>query len=195
MTKEEFQYLWTIIYPDSAPIPYLFKHDYPNRWFRIHSLPESKRYAENDEEWRILLGRQNEIITDLFGMGADIMIVTEQYYLTNEKMADRTDEVFEDYSFISLDNIDLHRLNPNDYDEGEIYRPAFAETIWTPNKQDKLLRKIANEGTMAFFLSFDKNVIVAPYDGGIDFVLKDNLTRDYYKNKYKEWLSERDDGL
>jgi hypothetical protein len=66
MTKEDFQNLWTLNYPDTIPISYRFKHDYSDRWFRIHSLPESKRYAENESEWEILLSRQNEIITDLF---------------------------------------------------------------------------------------------------------------------------------
>jgi hypothetical protein len=45
------------------------------------------------------------------------------------------------------------------------------------------------------FLSFEKNVIVAPYDGGVDCILKDVETRDYFKNKYKAWLSKREDGL
>jgi len=38
-------------------------------------------------------------------------------------------------------------------------------------------------------------IIAAPYDGGVDFILKNNQTRDNFKEKYKEWLSEREDGL
>jgi hypothetical protein len=43
--------------------------------------------------------------------------------------------------------------------------------------------------------SFDRNIIVAPYDGGVDFVLQDVLTKEKYKSKYRQWLSERADGL
>ena len=57
MTKEEFNTFWTKTYPDTIPISHFFKHDYSNRWFRIHSLPYSKRYAESAEEWNILLIR------------------------------------------------------------------------------------------------------------------------------------------
>lgn len=57
------------------------------------------------------------------------------------------------------------------------------------------IREIANDNTQAFFVSFDKKIIVAPYDGGVDFILKNNQTRDNFKEKYKEWLSEREDGL
>jgi len=196
MTQEDFNRFWILNYPDTVPISHLFKHDYMDRWFRIHSLPESKRYADNEEEWNILLKRQNEIITDLFGADSKVILVTGEYnwgertiHLVDEE------EVFRNYSFSKLDNIYLYNLNPNDYNNGEVYRPAFAEIVWMSNQHDKLLREIAKDNIRAFFVSFNKNIIVAPYDGGIDFVLKDSLTRDIFKNKYKAWLSFRKDGL
>ena len=196
MTPQEFTRLWILNFPDAVPISHLFKYDFVERWFRIHSLPDSKRYADNDEEWRILLLRQNEIITNILGVDLKVILVTGEYnwgertsYVTDEE------EVFKMYNFLRLDNIDLYNLNSDDYDEGEIYRPSFAETVWLPNQHDKLLIEIANENVSAFFVSFDKNVIIAPYDGGVDFILKDSLTRDIFKDKYKEWSSNREDGL
>ena len=197
MTKEEFNKLWTLNYPDTVPISYLFKHDYSDRWFRIHSLPESQRYAGNDAEWKILLSRQNEIITDLFGLGTPILLVTGEYNWGDQREIHITDEeeVFKSYTFARLDNIDLSKIDSEQYDEPDIYRPAFATTVWKPNCQDQLLKEIAKDNIRAFFVSFAKNVIVAPYDGGIDFVLKDSLTKENYKNKYRQWLSEREDGF
>lgn len=197
MTKEDFQNLWTLNYPDTVPISYQFKHDYSKRWFRIHSLPESKRYADNENEWEILLSRQNEIITDLFGLETPIVIVVGEYNWGDNRQIHVTDEeaIFKPFSFVRLDNIELNKIDPEQYDEPDIYRPAFAQTIWKPNYHDKLLREITNDNTRAFFVSFDKNIIVAPYDGGVDFILKDNQTRDNYKEKYKQWLSEREHGL
>lgn len=197
MTKEEFQRLWALNYPDTVPISHLFKHNYSDTWFRIHSLPESKRYADNENEWEILLSRQNEAITDLFGSDTSIVIVTGEYNWGNNQQTHITDEkeVFKLFSFVRLDKIELNKINAEQYDEFDTYRPAFAQTIWKPNYHDKLLREIANDNTRAFFISFDKNVIVAPYDGGVDFVLKDVLTKENYKKKYRHWLSEREDGL
>jgi GTPase SAR1 family protein len=198
MTKEEFHNLWTIIYPDTVPISHFFKDDYSDRWFRIHSLPKSKRYADNENEWKILLARQNEIITDLFGVDTSIFLVTGDYDLKDEEeISHLTDkeEVFKDYSFTRLDNIDLYKLGSDYYSERQIYRPAFAETVWKLDLHEKLLREIANDNIRGFFVSFDKDVIVAPYDGGVDFVLKDNSTKDFYKNKYKQWLSGLESGL
>ena len=84
MTKEDFQKLWTLNYPDTVPISYLFKHDYTDRWFRIHSLPESKRYPEDENEWQVLLSRQNEIITDLFGLETQILIANDLGFFKND---------------------------------------------------------------------------------------------------------------
>ena len=195
MTKDEFYKLWALIFPDIVQIPHLFKHDYSDRWFRIHSLPKSKRYPENESEWEALLSRQNEVITDLFGLDTNIFLVTGEYSWDAEKKVNRTNEgeVFKEYSFTQLENIDLFKLNANDYDNGEIYKPAFAQTIWKPKQHDNLLREIGANNARAFFVSFDKRLIVAPYDGGIDFILKDQPTKDFYKNKYKQYLSERED--
>lgn len=196
MTKDEFNTTWNAMYPESIPISHFFRHDYSNRWFRIHSLPQSKRYAENDEEWDILLSRQNQLINDLFNDNTKVLLVTGGYnwgeqttFITDEE------EVFKPYKFVRLDNISLFEKNPNEYDKEEIYIPAFAETVWTLNDHNNLLKAIATDTVRAFFLSFDKNIIIAPYDGGIDIVLKDHHTRDNYKEKYKHWLSERKDGL
>lgn len=196
MTKEEFNLFWTTSYPDTIPISHLFKQDYSGRWLRIHSLPESKRYAGSGEEWDILLKRQNQIITDLFADDSNILLVTGEYNW-DERTTFITDkeDVFKPYHFVRLDNIGLFKVNSEDYDKGEIYRPAFAETIWGLNRHDKLLKEIANDNVRAFFISIDKNLIVAPYDGGIDFIFKDNHSREKYKEKYKKWLSDREDGL
>ncbi|GAO44784.1 DUF3885 domain-containing protein [Flavihumibacter petaseus] len=197
MTKENFQKLWTLHYPDTVPISYQFKHDYSDRWFRIHSLPDSKRYPEDENEWQILLSRQNEIFTDLFGPDTQIFIVAGEYNWGENRQIHITDEeeIFKPFSFVKLDNIQLNRNYSEQYDEPDIYKPAFAKTIWKPKYHDKLLREIANDNTRAFFISFDKNVIVAPYDGGVDFVLKDILTKEDYRNKYRGWLSKREDGM
>jgi len=197
MTKEDFHKLWTLNYPDTVPISYLFKQDYSYRWFRIHSLPESKRYADNENEWKILLSRQNELITDLFGLETPILIVTGEYNWGENSPIHVIDEeeILKPFSFIRLENIELNKIDSEQYDEPDIYRPAFAKTVWKPNYHDNILREIATDNIRAFFVSFDKNVIVAPYDGGVDIVLKDNLTKEKFKNKYRQWLSEREDGL
>ncbi len=58
-----------------------------------------------------------------------------------------------------------------------------------------LLKEIAEYELRAYFISIAKECIIAPYDGGMDIILKDTATRDRYKLKYQEWLSLREDGM
>ena len=120
MTKNEFHKLWALTYPKTVQISHLFKHDYSDRWFRIHSLPQSKRYADNENEWAILLSRQNTIITDLFGLDTNIFLVTGEYDFDNgeKNHIETQQEILKEYSFTQLDTIDLYNLNASGYIKG-----------------------------------------------------------------------------
>lgn len=197
MTPEQFKEFWISTYPDTLPIPHFFKHGYSDRWLRIHSLPQSKRYADTEQDWNELLLRHNTIITDILGENVEVIVVAGDYNYnepTKEHMTEKQPS-FQNFSFKQIDSINLFELSPEQYEKGQIYRPAFAETVWKPHQHDDLLRDIADDRLRAFFISPDSKAIAAPYDGGIDFILRDSATRDFYKDKYKEWLSEREDGL
>ena len=196
MNKEQFNIFCTTNYPNTIPVSHLFKWDHKDKWLRVHSLPKSKRYAETDDELNVLLSRQNQIISDLFGERTEILIITGEFnwgkregFLTDEE------EVFKPYDFIQLDHIDLHEFDSELYDRHEIYRPAFSESRWVSNHHDKLLIEIAEDNVRALLISIESKVIIAPYDGGMDLFFNDIKTRDFYKHRYKEWLSERVDGL
>jgi hypothetical protein len=197
MTKEDFIKLWTNRYSDSVPISYTFRHSYPDRWFRIHSLPESKRYPDNEDEWIILLQRQNTIMTDILGNDSKILIITGDYHFEGHTELHPVDDVdsIKEFSFNKLDNVDLHKLWPDEYNDGQVFRPIFCDSTWAPHKFDNVLRDIAQDSVRAFFVSVDSDTLIIPYDGGVDLILKDSATRDKYKTKYTDWLSKRDDGL
>jgi hypothetical protein len=132
MTAEEFNIFWASNYPETVPISHYFKHDYSDRWFRIHSLPESKRYADNDQEWNILLQRQNQIITDLLGENSNFLLVTGEYTLEGYIELHPFPEAssISQIAFTSLTRINLNNLSPDNYDPGAFYHPMFSEQIW-----------------------------------------------------------------
>jgi hypothetical protein len=197
MTAEQFNIFWSSTYPNTVPISHYFRRDYHDRWFRIHSLPESQRYAENETEVTIILERQNKVITDLCGENSKILLVTGDYNFhgPSEPHICTVEPSYQKFSFIYTDPIDLHQLSPEEYEPEEIFRPAFTEITWNSGQQDNLLMDIANDKLRLFFISIENCVIIAPYDGGVDFVLKDTETNAFYKSKYRNWLSARQDGL
>jgi hypothetical protein len=198
MTADQFKEFWESNYPETIPISHFFKHDYPDRWFRIHSLPESKRYAEDKQEWNILLHRQNTIITDLLGNGVPFFIVTGDYSYSNSTDVStflNAETALKRLAFFPLYTIDMNKLNPAEYEKGTIYRPVIAKETWTPGTFNSLLKNIANDNLRAFFIGVHQECLIAPYDGGIDLILKDKSKKEFYKSKYQEWLSKREDGL
>ena len=197
MTSEQFNVFWSANYPATIPLTYYFRCNYQDRWFRIHSLPDSKRYAENDEDWSILLTRQNNIIKDLLNDSSKLYAVIGEYDFdgSNETPIFLGNAMFADLKFNRLDIIDLHKISPDEYENGTTYRPYITELNWKENKYDHILKSIANYESSLFFISIDKKCLIAPYDGGVDFVLETNNIKNTYKTKYKDWLSNREDGL
>ncbi|OEC86651.1 hypothetical protein [Acinetobacter sp. YK3] len=193
-----FQAQWELFYPNKLPISHYLVQDFAQSWFRIHSLPESKRYADTAAEYELLLDRQNKIITDCLGSDTSIFIVSGHYFTLsrNNKAYDPAFSL--KYQFHLEQEINLTRANPEYYDEEDedhFFRPCSVEVTWQTNQHDDLLKKIADDELKAFMISFEKNTIVAPYDGGIDFIIFDEEKRNALRDKYKDWLSPREDGL
>ena len=196
MTLNEFKTFWESNYGDCPMIGYVLRETFLNRWFRIHSLPESRRYPENDKQWDLLLERHNQVITDIFGIDAEIILVTGSHDMNDGPIFVKEDEnLFKPYNFIKTDNVDLYKLDPANYNNGQIFKPAFTKLVWNSGEYNPILAAVAEDKTRFLFISKDKNAIIAPYDGGIDFIMKDIETKDFYKEKYKAWLPQTESGL
>ncbi len=193
MTTEEFKAYWENNYSDSYPIDYEMKHVFNERWFRIHSLPDSKRYADNEADYDILLKRQNDLISDLFTSN-DFHIITG--FFKHNKSEKLTDDYFDLETFQKLDTLELHKIRPEEYHDDKMYYDIFLKSAkWKLNDFNSLLIKIADGERRAMFVNMIVNITIVPYDGGMDVILPDSEIRDKYKIKYKDWLSLREDGL
>ncbi|NLP59304.1 hypothetical protein [Lutibacter sp. B1] len=193
MTKFEFIKYWNENYPNSLPIENELVGKYENRWFRIHSLPDSKRYAENEYEYNQILERQNKLITDIFGNNTDFQILIGLYQ--NDTMNENYE--FLDYlnTFIKIMNIDLHKEKPDIYEDEMSYEIYVKQEKWNINDYNEILKKIADDEIRAIFINPQQNSLIIPYDGGVDVILKNTEERDRFKSKYADWISKREDGL
>ena len=57
-----------------TPVGYALRWRYVDRWTRFHSLPESKRYPDSDEEMELLVLRHMAVADTLFAEGAAIFV-------------------------------------------------------------------------------------------------------------------------
>lgn len=104
-------------------------------------------------------------------------------------------KVYSQYDFQQFAQIDLSKQLPTEYDEISHYTCLFSAHYWQDHNYDKMLLDIANDNSRATFVSFTKNILIAPYDGGVDIIFATPKERNLYKERYQDWLSHRGDGL
>lgn len=198
-SNHNFEVKWNLYFPQKIPISHLFKYYFFENWLRIYSLPQAKRYAESPIELQQLLEHQNQIISDCFDSEMLVHIVSGCYSHGEIKSSDHSQNPLHPYDFEVGTPIHLYSVDPLYFDDGEnndrYFTPQFVQSIWQQNLHNDLLIKIADDETDAFFISFQKNIIIAPYDGGIDLITPNQNLINLLKQRYAPYLSNREDGL
>jgi hypothetical protein len=194
MTPQEFQQYWKEEYPKSLPIGYHLRNAYRNRWFRIHTLPESQRYPATEAEYEEILRRHNTMLSDLLGEGQRFVLITTGYSSTPGAVRPYPHLQALDSESRELFSIPKHEL------EGETdpyyWHFFMSERTWRKNHADGLLKLIAeNEIANVIFVGVDQRRVYHPYDGGADVIVESESMRDQKMEKYYAWLPENDSGL
>lgn len=148
----------------------------PELWFRIHSLPESKRYPEDESEEAILLARHNEIAQDVLGLDSELLLYW--YWLE---------------SFHGIDGV-----KTEDFEGEGMETTLYSAEIgaWELGKFDKLILAVANdELSQVLFLNPNIGNVYAPYDGGADIFISNQEYKKTLKARYSKWASELESGL
>ncbi len=193
---DHFRYFWQQHFLNCPPISYLFKHRLTDRWFRFHSLPKSKRYAENEADIVELLDRQNTVLLDVIGTGMCTLVLGNYSYAPCFEKQCSAISNFEFQEFLKLSKQDF---DPDELEIGEesLYFNLFCTThsLKSGSLDDILLCVAEWKITNFFVINCDSERIFAPYDGGVDIILKNAKERDEFKIKYKSWLSSHPQGL
>ncbi|MFF4879653.1 hypothetical protein [Micromonospora sp. NPDC000668] len=186
--------LWEQRWPECPPFAHWLRGRYPDRWVRFHSLPGSKRYADNDSEYAIVLDRHYTVLSEL-GPGAVLLVVTSEWTegpATTPRMWLRRSEVAP-----SAWHWQTLLEDREDEPEYRIYTQLYAETVpWRRGAIDVLLRAVADDELANVILApNDFRWLYHPYDGGADVILPTQEQRDALKARHPDWLSEQPSGL
>jgi hypothetical protein len=195
MTPDTFLSEWRTAYPGCLPIGYQLRERFPERWFRIHSLPESKRYAETPEEHREVLHRHNRLLGELLGPGGPYLLVTTGYSETPSPVGGHEARIASvagsAVPFLTVD------MSEPDEEDPPTFRHFFmSEHVWRDGSMDALLELVASD-TVAnvLFVSPRQQRVYHPYDGGGDVLLPSPTERDTMRARYTEWLPGNPAGL
>ncbi|WP_433512870.1 DUF3885 domain-containing protein [Nonomuraea sp. CA-143628] len=175
---------WQSRWPDCPPVGHELRSD-PDCWVRFHSLPNSKRYAETEAEYRTVLHRYNAVLTEMFA-GQEVYVTTVTYVM--------------DEGVTDLVPFDAHALNPGsrpwtriredeDPGPGSTTHVHIGRQRWQPGCLDPLLRAVAdNKCNSVIIMDTDLRRLYHPYDGGADVNLADKEERDQLKTAHADWL-------
>jgi hypothetical protein len=192
MNTTEFNIYWDSHFPDCPPVAHWLRHAYRDRWFRIHALPQSKRYPETAAEYAEVLRRHNVILTDLLLVGQPFALLTAGYSSTQAPVPpEGVDPRYGPQIFMRS------VLYDEDEEYGNIYWHIWiCQHLWEPGTLDPLLVAVADDSIEnVLIVDPHQSVVYHPYDGGADIILKTCKQQDHCRIRYKDWLSSHPSGL
>lgn len=184
---------WTERYGQTPPLGHELRAAFPERWFRIHSLPQSKRYPEYEAEQEVLLERHVTVAAEILTRGAPCKVLTASYGTESETVGRRsTLDGFGERVFGCIASF----LDEEDEPEYRQWTAFWvAETTWDPAAERSVLLDIAEDQRRALWIDSASGEVYAPYDGGADLILASTERRNRLRQKFSSWLSARPDGL
>ena len=185
--------LWLRQFPKGPPVAHELRSAYPDRWVRFHSLPDSKRYPETEDEYAIVLHRYNTLLNELFE-GTDVYVVTVAWSWEPDgaELPSRRPEVHPEGSrWMTLAHEDGPDL------ELHSYTHLYADRRpWRPDAVDEILREVADDVLSGVIIT-DSGLsrVHHPYDGGADVIAASAEERDRLRDSHRDWLPRNAAGL
>jgi hypothetical protein len=161
-------------FPDAPPLGHELRERYPERWFRIHSLPLSKRYPESGRDQITLYNRQQAVASHLFGMGTPVIVLVYDWsgastIPPNHPLATLVPEDLEPVIILPPEDDDP------DLPPTSIYALEFA---WDPTELYPAIQAVAEDQASFAVLEPTGGAFFAPYDGGADVFYPSPSLRD-----------------
>jgi hypothetical protein len=195
---DDFGRRWASAWGDCRPISYELRGCLADRWVRFHSLPESQRYAESEEQYTEILDRHATVIADLLHEGgghegADLLVITASWSTGPIRTPRETA---------------VAALTPGARfwtsvlsDDSEPEQPTWTH-LWVSVSRlsdphlPALFRLVADYLTAGVIITSPAmHWLYHPYDGGADVIAASSEQRDELRHRYGKWLSALRSGL
>lgn len=188
---------WVSRWPSTRPIGHELRHIGPDHWIRFHSLPESKRYAENDSERGEVLHRHNTVLGEL--VSRQPTAADESVLVISCGWSDSADTTVRDDELrdASPDSVHWQSLLRDTHDGEEFWTHLYVGAVeWSEGVLDPLLNLVSEWRTSDVIVaapSFDW--LYHPYDGGADVLHSDAEVLEALRDAHRDWLSDHPRGL
>jgi hypothetical protein len=167
---------WETKWPQTPPISFLVRELHPDLWVQFHSLPKSKRYAETDDERRIVLSRHHAVLEAL-DPSSECFVISPLW-----------DPPGEDSALVGS----VHWQTIEVADEYDEPVQIFVTSLTYPSARfDALLMACAdNIESKVIIGPDDLRWLYNPYDGGAHVIASSTTERDQLRARFESWLPE-----
>jgi hypothetical protein len=189
---------WTAAWGNCRPVSYELRSCLHDRWVRFHSLPNSQRYASNDDEYAELLRRHKTVIAELMqdqpGDGEQELLIFTASWSADSEPKERDAELL---TVIPAATYWTSVLT----DDSERAEPTWTHLWVSTTHRDgedlaQLLCLVADYATGGVIITTaEMGWLYAPYDGGADVIAASGEHRDQLGQRHQNWLSAHPKGL
>lgn len=176
--------LWGNSYSSVQPTGWALRAAFPDRWLRIHSLTDCKRYAETEQDWSTLNERHRHATSLLLREDEDGYLVVPWSCAENE--------VFHELGLRPSLELPAFQPDPNAPATGPYHISGYR---WRFDAFSPILEAVSDWKTMALFVTADASRIYAPYDGGADLFTSNSGHLSVLEADLKAYLSPLKSGL
>ena len=187
---------WRHQFPGCEPVGHRLREAFPDRWVRFHSLPGSKRYPEDEDEYATVLDRHNSILGELTGPGRGVVLLTTGASASPEPVRPDPELRELDPAARPWRSVAMHELEGEDFEAPTYWHVFASEWAWRPGQFDAVVRLVADWVVVnVMVVEPDCRWLLHPYDGGMDVIVDSSTTRSRLRAAHRDWLSPRADGL
>lgn len=186
---EEIAKFWKEDLSDFDPLAHKLKLAFNERWVRFHSLPESKRYPENELEYKEIFHRHNTVLAELARSSSSVFVVLPEYS-ENETALHPSKE------FRAIFPNSEYWRTIDQLEECGVYWHLHVAKVQIPSeKLNTIFRLVANDEVRNVLIVLPKDrSVFHPYDGGADIIMASTEAINKLKKKHQAWLSNHPEG-
>lgn len=183
-----FEDLWASTWGPGGPVAYRLRTEFPERWARIHTLPDARRIPTGPDDYAEIDRRHSAVLHALVSSSASealLLLSAEEVGGDSSRFldgAERATTVHDDGSELTIwaATVTPPSMAP------DALRVALQPVLRHASDEETDLLLIADPGLEWLYV---------PYDGGADILTRSPEVRARIREEFSGWLSPRADGL
>ena len=174
--KSRLKRCWNNEFKEALPITYKLKEAFHDNWIRIYNFPDERRYPENQKEENDALKANLDILDGIIKHEEKCFLILGEYSKKINFSNEFNRHYVDKYSLEKFQTINLKDKFPDEYDDGYLILGVNEITWGKDDIREILIDSSTDKIRNTCIILQQQPTLIAPYDGGLDIITKDELT-------------------